>query len=555
MTASANSAPQCFSNSGFPEKTPTGTAHQLNPSCSDEDGDTVSYTKLSEPAHGTLSDSGGTLVYTPAAGYTGPDQFNYKATDGHGGQSAPTTRFLDVVTPAPPSCPPTSPVTVRPNGSRSFFFDCTSPFGDALTFVIDSPPARGSLSGSDAFRFFTAGSQEGDATFTWHAHSEAGGDSATQTQVIAIDNTANTAPTCSPTPVVNAKPGVQRTIFPSCTDPEFDALSYTKSTDPSHGTLTNSGGVLRYTATAGYTGPDSFTYRASDGHGGQSAVATINLNVTNNNAAPSCSGGPFSIQVESGTTTALPVPPCTDPDGDALTYEIVSQPTHGTLGTGLGGSRTYTSNAGYVGPDQLTFRASDGTDQSSVQTLNITVKPSSNHAPTCQTFSRTVAPGTPSTIQLTCTDADGDPITLAKVGNPSHGTLGAIDQGTDRVVYTPAAGYHGADSFTYRATDGTATGVEQRSRSTSPTRRSARTWPRGPRSTPRCRSRWSARTPQRRHADAVKGRQPGARHAGRDLQRRRDLHAERRRLRRRLVHIQGERRRPRARTRPRSRSP
>ena len=117
MTPTANSAPQCFSNSGFPEKTPTGTAHQLDPSCFDEDGDAVSYTKLSEPAHGTLSDSGGTLVYTPAAGYTGPDQFNYKATDGHGGSPRRRRASSTSSTPAPPTCPPTTPVTVRPNGS------------------------------------------------------------------------------------------------------------------------------------------------------------------------------------------------------------------------------------------------------------------------------------------------------------------------------------------------------------------------------------------------------------------------------------------------------
>ena len=60
-------------------------------------------------------------------------------------------------------------------------------------------------------------------------------------------------------------------------------------------------------------------------------------------------------------------------------------------------------------------------------------------------------------MTLACTDPDGDALTLEKVAGPSHGTLGAIDQGTKKVTYTPAAGYSGPDSFTYRATDGTAT--------------------------------------------------------------------------------------------------
>ena len=83
---------------------PAGHPRTLDPSCSDADGDTISYTKLSEPTHGTLSDAGGTLVYTPADGYTGPDQFNYKATDGHGGESAPTTHHVQVVIPSAPTC-------------------------------------------------------------------------------------------------------------------------------------------------------------------------------------------------------------------------------------------------------------------------------------------------------------------------------------------------------------------------------------------------------------------------------------------------------------------
>ncbi len=40
------------------------------------------------------------------------------------------------------------------------------------------------------------------------------------------------------------------------------------------------------------------------------------------------------------------------------------------------------------------------------------------------------------------------------MADPAHGTLGAIAAG--KVTYTPAAGFKGADSFTYRASDGTA---------------------------------------------------------------------------------------------------
>jgi hypothetical protein len=58
------------------------------------------------------------------------------------------------------------------------------------------------------------------------------------------------------------------------------------------------------------------------------------------------------------------------------------------------------------------------------------------------------------TIQLGCTDADGDPLTLSIDTPPAHGSLGAIDQANRRVTYTPAAGFTGADAFQFTATDG-----------------------------------------------------------------------------------------------------
>jgi DNA-binding beta-propeller fold protein YncE len=62
------------------------------------------------------------------------------------------------------------------------------------------------------------------------------------------------------------------------------------------------------------------------------------------------------------------------------------------------------------------------------------------------------------TFTLGCTDPDGDPLTMAVVSAPAHGTLGAIDQATGKVTYTPAEGYVGSDSFTYRASDAAGAG-------------------------------------------------------------------------------------------------
>jgi Big-like domain-containing protein len=45
-------------------------------------GDSLTYSIVGGPAHGTLSGSGASRTYTPAAGYSGPDSFTFKANDG-----------------------------------------------------------------------------------------------------------------------------------------------------------------------------------------------------------------------------------------------------------------------------------------------------------------------------------------------------------------------------------------------------------------------------------------------------------------------------------------
>lgn len=65
-----------------------------------------------------------------------------------------------------------------------------------------------------------------------------------------------------------------------------------------------------------------------------------------------------------------------DPDGDSLTFSIISPPTHGNL-SGTGPNLTYTTmglNSSYVGPDSFTYVVSDGQATSSPATVNIAVK-------------------------------------------------------------------------------------------------------------------------------------------------------------------------------------
>jgi hypothetical protein len=63
----------------------------------------------------------------------------------------------------------------------------------------------------------------------------------------------------------------------------------------------------------------------------------------------------------------------TDPEGDPLTYLVVSPPAHGTL-SGTAPNLTYTPWSRYQGLDSFTFKANDGRADGNIATVSITVQ-------------------------------------------------------------------------------------------------------------------------------------------------------------------------------------
>lgn len=64
-----------------------------------------------------------------------------------------------------------------------------------------------------------------------------------------------------------------------------------------------------------------------------------------------------------------------DADGDALSAVVVDGPQHGTLEMNADGTFTYVPDLDFNGLDGFTYRASDGTDESDVASVEINVDP------------------------------------------------------------------------------------------------------------------------------------------------------------------------------------
>src|SRR6185437_9159252 len=119
-------------------------------------------------------------------------------------------------------------------------------------------------------------------------------------------------------------------------------------------------------------------------------------------------------------------------------------PQHGTL-TGAAPNVTYTPAANYNGADSFTFKANDGTLDSNIATVTITIT-AVDDAPVAADQVVATDEDNAKTITLAATDVDtATALTYSIVVGPTHGTLTGA---APAVTYTPAANYNGADRFT-----------------------------------------------------------------------------------------------------------
>src|SRR5207244_11883088 len=171
---------------------------------------------------------------------------------------------------------------------------------------------------------------------------------------------------------------------------------------------------IPYTPAANYNGPDSLTYKATDGSL-DSNVAAVSITVTPVNDAPVCTN--VSITTNEDTAGAVD-PSCADVDGDILIY-TVGAATNGTSSFS-GAKLRYSPNANFNGSDSFSYTADDGHGGTSTATVNVTITPV-NDAPASANVSITTNEDTANAVTPSCTDVDGD-ILIYTVGAATNGT-------------------------------------------------------------------------------------------------------------------------------------
>lgn len=446
---------------GTDEDTPVTISVRNNDN--DVDGDPITITNSTSPSNGSVDCSSGTeCVYTPDANFAGPtDTFDYTITDGNGEFDTATV----TITVNPVNDPPTAN-----NVSRSMRvntpadpqqLDVTLPVSDAdaddtvgadtLNCALSgSGPANGSVSFGNACTVAYTPDQNyvGDDSFDYEVCDDGSPGPqmcATATVSVTISNDAPTAdPDSLSTPEDTAK---DLTLTGS--DPNGDPLDFVIENGPSHGTIDCPGDATdvssldcTYTPDGDYTGSDSFDFSVTDIQG-DSDTATVTIDVTPVNDPPTAQ--PDSHITDEDTSFALTLVG-TDPDaGDALSYSVETGPSYGTLNC-TGASCTYepdpnVNSTSTPDADGFTFRVcDDGSPQLCDTAVHTIAIDAIDDAPVLTTIpNQTIPEDQTLTVNLSCTDVEGDAITLSvnDAALPADAVFTDNGDGTGAIVYTP----------------------------------------------------------------------------------------------------------------------
>ncbi|MDP1825607.1 MAG: Ig-like domain-containing protein [Archangium sp.] len=419
----------------------------------------LSVTAVGNATQGSVQLAAGQITFTPTADFNGSASFEYTLSDG----SLTATGVVRVTV---------TPVNDAPLSTADTF---TTPEDTALTLAVaqvlandtdvDSTglqvtavgnPINGTVQLAAGQITFTPGVDfNGMASFEYTlsdgALSTFGAVAVTVTAVndapVAVDDAFATDEDTNLTLAVAQ-------VLANDVDVDSTGLQLTAVANALQGTVALSAGQITFSPAADFNGAATFEYTLSDG----TAVATgqVSINVRPVNDPPVAVNDAFTTAEDVALTLTSAQVLANDVDADvpsSLSVTSVSNATHGTVVLAAG-QIIFTPEGDYFGPASFDYAVSDGTS-SSTAAVQVTVSPVDD-PPVAGAQTLSTGRNTPLAITLTASDADTQQASLTFTIDvaAAHGTVTGTPPA---VMYTPNAGYFGADSFGFSVSDGTST--------------------------------------------------------------------------------------------------
>lgn len=330
---------------------------------------------------------------------------------------------------------------------------------DPMAIVSATEPADGDVEiAGDGLTLTYEPDPDFNGTDTFDYTMESGGEQATTTVSVTVtpvndepiaDNDSTTVPEdAGPTAVA---------VLVGDTDIDGDTLEIIGTTNGTKGvvTITGGGSGLTYDPAPNLNGGDAFTYTISDGNG-ETDTATVSVTITPSNDPPVAQDDEATVAEDAGATMIDVLDNDSDVDGDTLEVDSVTQGSKGTVTrTGGGAGLSYNPDTDATGTDTFTYLVDDDNGGTALGSVTVTIT-ESNDPPVADDDAATLledAPATALDVLAGDVDIDGDELVINMVTPGTRGTV-AITGGGAGLTYQPNADANGADTFTYRVSDG-----------------------------------------------------------------------------------------------------
>ena len=336
-------------------------------------GDMLSIVDFTQGSNGRVEVTTGGLLYTPNANYAGPDTFTYEVTDGKETVQATVTVDVTAVNDAPVALP--GAATVAEDGTITIDLDglVSDVDGPSLTITVGDASSGTTTIADGVVTYAPAGDYNGPASFDYTVSD--GEFTATATVDVTVEAVNDLPVAVADMLELDENTSMTVDVLANDTDVDGDTLSVKSVGLAGNGDVTLVGGVVTYTPTPGYSGPDRFDYVVQDGEGGE-ATATVDVLVRGVNDDPVAGADAFTLAEDAAPTLLDVLANDTDPDaGDVLSVISVTGATGGTAAVAADESGViFTPDADFAGPGSFDYTVADGKGGTATATATVTVE-------------------------------------------------------------------------------------------------------------------------------------------------------------------------------------
>src|SRR6266852_5819259 len=427
---------------------------------SDPDGDALTFSLVSGPAYAGVTTANGTtgnLHLAPGFTDAGTYGATVRASDGSLSDSKSLTVTVTNVNRAPALSQP-SDMTVSEGATADQAITGSDPDGDALTFSLVSGPgyaAVTTVNGTTGNLHLAPGFTDA-GTYGATVRASDGSLSDSKSLTVTVNN-VDRAPALNAIANMAVAAGATADQAISATDPDGDAITFTSS-GPAFMTVTaniqvgtTETGSIHLAPALGTSGtiPASVTATANAAISAQSFTITV----TPTNRAPTLSQ-PSDMTVSEGATADQSITG-SDPDGDALTFSLVSGPAYAGVTTASATTGNLHLAPGFTdaGTYGATVRVSDGSLGDS-KSLTVTVTNVDRAPALSQPSDMTVSEGATADQAITGSDPDGDALMFSLVSGPGYAAVTTVNGTTGNLHLAPGFTDAGTYGATVRASDG-----------------------------------------------------------------------------------------------------